>query len=238
MKLSGHWFLSIILSFTISTISLADETKDEQTTASAPTAPIPQRNFPALTAEAKTLLTEVNNRITNINTQELAKLLREQPETQLIDVRSAEEVTRLGGYIAAPRHRNIMRGWLDIQIGGLITDKDTPIVVYCGINQRSPLAADTLMKLGYRNVKNYADGFFAWHDAGLPVKHSDKALDTFLYSKPVEVIPGVWSAIGATAPPTYANSGHNNNLSFIITDAGVLVMNAGESYLLAQSLHD
>ena len=28
-----------------------------------------------------------------------------------------------------------------------------------------------------------------------------------LYQKPVEVIPNVWSAIGATAPPTYANSG-------------------------------
>ena len=38
-----------------------------------------------------------------------------------------------------------------------------------------------------------------------------------LYSKPVEVIPGVWSAIGATAPPTYENTGHNNNLSFIVT---------------------
>ena len=32
-----------------------------------------------------------------------------------------------------------------------------------------------------------------------------------LYEKPVEFIPGVWSAIGATAPPTYENTGHNNN---------------------------
>ena len=32
-----------------------------------------------------------------------------------------------------------------------------------------------------------------------------------LYSKPTEFIPGVFSAIGATAPPTYENSGHNNN---------------------------
>jgi len=58
-----------------------------------------------------------------------------------------------------------------------------------------------------------------------------------LYSKPVEVIPHVWSAIGATAPPTYENTGHNNNLSFIVTTDGVVVVNAGAAYVLAQALH-
>ena len=58
-----------------------------------------------------------------------------------------------------------------------------------------------------------------------------------LYSKPVEVVPGVWSAIGATQPPTYENAGHNNNLSFILTDQGVLVVNGGASYRLAEALH-
>ena len=59
-----------------------------------------------------------------------------------------------------------------------------------------------------------------------------------LYSKPVEVIPNVFSAIGATAPPTYENAGHNNNLSFIVTGEGVVVVNGGASYLLAKALHD
>ena len=58
-----------------------------------------------------------------------------------------------------------------------------------------------------------------------------------LYQKPVEVIPHVWSAIGATAPPTYENTGHNNNLSFIITTEGVVVVNAGAAYVLAEALH-
>lgn len=58
-----------------------------------------------------------------------------------------------------------------------------------------------------------------------------------LYSKPVEVIPHVWSAIGATAPPTYENAGHNNNLSFVVTPAGVLVVNGGASAQLAEALH-
>jgi glyoxylase-like metal-dependent hydrolase (beta-lactamase superfamily II) len=59
-----------------------------------------------------------------------------------------------------------------------------------------------------------------------------------LYSKPVEVIPHVFSAIGATAPPTYENSGHNNNLSFVVTGDGVIVVNGGASYRLAKALHD
>jgi glyoxylase-like metal-dependent hydrolase (beta-lactamase superfamily II) len=58
-----------------------------------------------------------------------------------------------------------------------------------------------------------------------------------LYSKPVEVIPHVWAAIGATAPPTYENSGHNNNLSFIVTGDGVVVINGGAAYVLAEALH-
>lgn len=58
-----------------------------------------------------------------------------------------------------------------------------------------------------------------------------------LYSKPVEVIPHVWSAIGATAPPTYENTGHNNNLSFIVTGDGVVVVNGGAAYILAEALH-
>lgn len=66
----------------------------------------------------------------------------------------------------------------------------------------------------------------------------DQYPGSILYSKPVEVIPHVWSAIGATAPPTYENSGHNNNLSFIITGEGVVVINGGAAYLLAKALHE
>lgn len=67
---------------------------------------------------------------------------------------------------------------------------------------------------------------------------ADQYPGSALYSAPVEFIPGVYSAIGATAPPTYENSGHNNNLSFIITGDGVVVVNGGGAYVLAKALHD
>lgn len=66
----------------------------------------------------------------------------------------------------------------------------------------------------------------------------DQYPNSMLYSKPIEVIPNVWSAIGTSGPPLYTNAGHNNNLSFIITGDGVVVINGGASYLLAKALHD
>lgn len=75
-------------------------------------------------------------------------------------------------------------------------------------------------------------------DAHADQNIADQYPDSVLYSKPVEVIPGVWSSIGATAAPDYDNAGHNNNLSFIVTGAGVVVVNSGASYLLAKALHN
>lgn len=78
--------------------------------------------------------------------------------------------------------------------------------------------------------------------AAAPAFASEDIADQYpgspLYSKPIEVIPHVWSAIGATAPPTYENTGHNNNLSFIVTGDGVIVINGGAAYVLAEALHD
>ena len=71
-------------------------------------------------------------------------------------------------------------------------------------------------------------------DEDIPDQYPGSAL----YQKPVEFIPHVWSAIGATAPPTYENCGHNNNLSFIITGEGVVVVNGGAAYVLAKALHE
>ena len=178
-----------------------------------------------------------NKTITNINTEQLQKLLKDNPKLELIDVRTTDEANFIGGTIDADENVIIPRGWLEFNIADEVKTKDTPIVVYCGTNQRSPLATQTLMNLGYTNVKNYADGFNKWQKLGLPIQASDKAAGHMLFSKPINVLDNVWSAIGATAPATYANSGHNNNLSFIITNDGVLVFNAGDNYLLAKSLH-
>jgi len=182
-------------------------------------------------------IVEANKTITNIDTETLRKLLQENPKIEMVDVREANEIEFIGAYIDADESVNITRSWLEFDIGAHIKSKDSPIVVYCGTNQRSPLAAKTLMEMGYTNVKNYADGFQKWHELKLPVKEVNKAPDSLLYALPEKVTHNVYSAIGITGPGTYINSGHNNNLSFIITDEGVLVFNAGNNYLLAKALH-
>ncbi len=182
-------------------------------------------------------LEAVNKRIQNIDTKALKILLDTEKDLVLIDVRLNAEIDFLGGEIHTQRNINIPRGWLEFRVKDAIATKDTPIVVYCGTNQRSPLATDTLMKLGYSNVKNYADGVKGWIEAGLPVVKNDNEDTSMLYNKPTKIAEGVYSAIGQTAPATYANSGHNNNLSFIVSDDGVLVVNASDNYLLAKALH-
>lgn len=174
----------------------------------------------------------------DINTEQLQKILSDKPNTLLIDVRTQTEIPFMGGSIDAANEVNIPRGWLEFRIKDQASDLDSPIVVYCGTNVRSPLAAKTLKEMGYTNVLNYADGFQEWKKQALAIRSPDKAPNSILYSKPEKILEHVWSAIGATAPPTYANSGHNNNLSFIITDEGVVVINAGDNYLIARALHD
>jgi rhodanese-related sulfurtransferase/glyoxylase-like metal-dependent hydrolase (beta-lactamase superfamily II) len=185
-----------------------------------------------------TALEAINKRINNIDTKTLKALVEKEKNLVLIDVRIPAEIDLLGGEIHTQRNINIPRGWLEFRVEDAVINKDTPIVVYCGTNQRSPLAADTLMKLGYSNVKNYADGITGWIDAGYPVVKNDNESESMLYNKPTKIAEGVYSAIGQTAPATYANSGHNNNLSFIVSDDGVLVVYAGDNYLLAKALHE
>ncbi len=183
-------------------------------------------------------LQQLEGRIQHVDTAKLSALIEKTPSLEFLDVRTPDEAARSGGIISAgKRTHNIVRGWLEFQVRDAIPDLSTPIVVYCGTNRRSPLAADTLQRIGYTHVYNYQDGFGAWQQANLPVKRSDLAVGSMLFDKPSAVVDGVWSAIGATAPPTFENSGHNNNLSFIVTSEGVVVVNAGDNYLLAAALH-
>lgn len=53
-----------------------------------------------------------------------------------------------------------------------IPDRDTEVVVYCanGPCKRSRLAAERLVELGYRRVRDYHEGKADWIDADLPVE--------------------------------------------------------------------
>ena len=94
------------------------------------------------------------------------------------------------------------------------------------------------MDMGYTNVSNYSGGYFDWQEKGFDVFKGTLDSSSLLYQRPQKVVDGVYSAIGAPQPPSYENSGHNNNLSFIVADDAVVVFNGGGSYLLAKAMHE
>ena len=85
---------------------------------------------------------------------------------ELVDVREDEEFAR--GHAAGARH--LGRGILERDVEAAIPDKDTEIVLYCGGGYRSALAAESLQKMGYRNVISMDGGIKAWTEAGYPME--------------------------------------------------------------------
>jgi len=116
----------------------------------------------------KDLLEETNSRIRNIDTDSLKRVLEENPNMVLLDVRLPGEVESMG-HIDAKQQVNIPRGWVEVRIVNHVIDKDTPIVAYCGAGIRSAFVVDVLRNMGFTDVQNYAEGFLGWQQRGLPI---------------------------------------------------------------------
>ncbi len=58
-----------------------------------------------------------------------------------------------------------------------------------------------------------------------------------LSMQPVPVAPNVYAVVGDLGGQTYENDGLNNNLGFVVSEAGVLVINTGPSARVARALH-
>ena len=83
----------------------------------------------------------------------------------LIDVRSAEEWQ--AGHARGAKHLD--RGEIEVEIEEHVPNLDQRIICYCGGGSRSALVAESLQKMGYRNVRSMTGGFRAWQEAGLPL---------------------------------------------------------------------
>jgi len=87
----------------------------------------------------------------------------------LIDVREKSEFRK--GHI--PNALHLSRGILELEIESRAASFDHEIIVYCGHGNRSALAAESLQRMGYSNVKVIKGGFKAWLDAGFPAWRGD-----------------------------------------------------------------
>jgi rhodanese-related sulfurtransferase len=83
-----------------------------------------------------------------------------------------------------PGARWVPRGWLEAQIGNVVADKATPIVVTCTDGLNSTLAGATLKALGYQHVAVLDQGMRAWRRAGLLIEQGLSGV----MSPPVDVL--------------------------------------------------
>lgn len=123
-------------------------------------------NHPFMSTRFRKLVQDAKTRITEITPVDAAQEI--ERGALLIDVREKEDWD--AGHIPAATH--LSRGILELEIEEKAPALDTPIICHCGGGSRSALAAESLQKMGYTNVKSLAGGFRAWKEAGLPVTMS------------------------------------------------------------------
>ena len=101
--------------------------------------------------------------IIQISPEEAYRMIQEDEDVFLLDVRTQEEYEE--GYI---------EGATLIPVSDLAdrldeVPMDKKIVIYCRSGNRSMTAADILISSGYAAVYNVQGGIIAWDSAGLPV---------------------------------------------------------------------
>jgi len=112
--------------------------------------------FEKLVAEAKKKITEISP------TDAAAK--SKNGEAVIVDVREKDEWDE--GHI--PNAIHMSRGTIELEVEEKVPDTNAVIICHCGGGGRSALAAESLQKMGYKNVRSMAGGFKAWKAAGLP----------------------------------------------------------------------
>ncbi len=118
------------------------------------------------------LVKEAKQQIENLTPSQVKEEM-EKGNTQLIDIREAEELTAAG---KIPGSTHASRGMLEFYADASLPyhkpefDKNKKIILHCASGGRSALAAKTLKDMGYENVAHLEGGIKAWKEAGLPVE--------------------------------------------------------------------
>jgi rhodanese-related sulfurtransferase len=109
------------------------------------------------------LVVEAKKKISEISPQHAAEKLK-SGEAIIADVREKDEWDE--EHIPGAIHMS--RGTIELHIEEKVHDSNAMIICHCGGGGRSALAAESLKKMGYKNVRSMAGGFKTWKAAGLP----------------------------------------------------------------------
>jgi len=111
------------------------------------------------------LVKEAKAMIQEVSVNDTKKMIDSKENLILLDVRDMQEFEE-GHLLGAI---NISRGTLEFKVTMIIPDKNAKIIVYCGLDLRSPLATKIMNDLGYKNAVNMIGGLPAWKEAGYPI---------------------------------------------------------------------
>ena len=114
-------------------------------------------------ARFEKLVANAKKNITEISPQDAAEKLK-SGEAIIADVREKDEWDEEH----IPDAVHMSRGMLELGVEDKFPDRNMTIICHCGGGGRSALAAESLQKMGYKNVRSMAGGFKAWKAAGLP----------------------------------------------------------------------
>jgi phage shock protein E len=114
-------------------------------------------------ARFEKLVAEAKKSITEISPEDAAEKSNNR-EAMIVDVRDRDEWDE--GHIPGAIH--LSRGTIELDIEEKVPDLNAMIICHCGGGGRSALAAESLQKMGYKNVRSMAGGFKAWKAIGLP----------------------------------------------------------------------
>ena len=115
-------------------------------------------------ARFEKLVADAKMNVTEISPQDAAAKLKDG-EAVIVDVRETDEWDE--EHIPGAIHMN--RGTIELDIEEKVPDTNAMIITHCGGGGRSALAAESLQKMGYKNVRSMAGGVKAWKAAGLPM---------------------------------------------------------------------
>jgi rhodanese-related sulfurtransferase len=101
-----------------------------------------------------------------IDVSELVELMQEEPNLQLLDVRTPEEVAQ--GFIKGAKVINIRDADFATKAADIL-DKTKPLAVYCAAGSRSSSAIPKLKEQGFTMLYNLEGGIQAWIASGQAV---------------------------------------------------------------------
>lgn len=112
------------------------------------------------------LVDEAKQSVAECSIEDVKARLDRGEHFHLVDVREESEFAK--DHLPGALH--LGRGVLERDIEGRVPELDADLVLYCGGGFRSALAAESLQKMGYRNVTSMAGGIRAWREAGFPLE--------------------------------------------------------------------